>query len=88
MDITLDNTVHRLKPGDYAYIPPGRDWEARNDAEAVVRSHWIRKAYERVEGIGPAEAFFTNERDISPLAMPDKDGRWVTARFVDLKHTP
>ena len=75
LDITLDNTVHRLKPGGYAYIPPGSDWAARSDAEAAVRSHWIHKAYERVEGIDPAEAFFTNERDISPLAIPDTDGR-------------
>lgn len=85
LDITLDNTVHRLKPGDYAYTPPGRDWAARNDAEAAARSNWIRMEYERVEGIGPAEAFFTNERDLSPLAMPDTDGRWATTRFVDLK---
>ena len=57
LDITLDDTVHRLKPGGYAYIPPGSDWAARSDAEAAVRSHWIHEAYERVEGIDPAEAF-------------------------------
>ena len=38
-----------------------------------------------MEGIDPAEAFFTNERDISRLAIPDTVGRWVTIRFVDLK---
>ncbi len=69
LDITLDDTVHRLKPSGYAYIPPGSDWAARSDAEAAVRSHWIHEAYERVEGIDPAEAFYTNGCDISPLAI-------------------
>ena len=69
LDITLDNTIHRLKPGGYAYILPG------SDAEAAARSHWVHKAFARVEGIDPAEAFFTNERDIPRLAIPDTVGR-------------
>jgi len=69
LDITLDDTVHRLKPIGYAYIPPGSGWAARSDTEAAVRSLWIHNAYERVEGIDPAEAFYTNGCDISPLAI-------------------
>ena len=51
--------------------------------DSEVRFHWIRKAYERVEGIATPEPFIANEVDIEPLVMPDTDGKWSTTRFVD-----
>ena len=47
------------------------------------RFHWLRKAYERVEGIEVPEAFVTNERDVEPVEMPGTEGAWTTTRFVD-----
>ena len=35
------------------------------------------------------EAFVTSDRDVSPIAMPDTDGKWATTRFVepdDVRH--
>ncbi len=50
---------------------------------APARFHWIRKAYQPVDGLEAPEAFVANEADIAPTAMPDTDGAWATTRFVD-----
>ncbi|MEH6500244.1 MAG: bifunctional allantoicase/(S)-ureidoglycine aminohydrolase [Pseudoalteromonas distincta] len=81
--LTLNGQVHNMQPGGYAFIPPGSDWTARNSSNATVRFHWIRKAYEKVEGVDMPEAFVTNENDVEPLVMPDTNGCWSTTRFVD-----
>ncbi|GKW50638.1 bifunctional allantoicase/(S)-ureidoglycine aminohydrolase [Halomonas sp. NCCP-2165] len=83
MVLTLGGEKHVMQPGGYAFIPPGSDWTLRNESDAAVRFHWIRKAYEFVEGIEVPEAFVTNENDVEPIPMPDTDEKWVTTRFVD-----
>jgi (S)-ureidoglycine aminohydrolase len=83
LNITLGATTHKLEAGGYAYIPPGADWTVRNEGGENAHFHWIRKAYERVEGLDVPEAFVTNEHDVEAGAMPDTDGRWRTTRFVD-----
>jgi len=74
---------HALVPGSYVYLPAGQAWSLRNGADAPVVFHWIRKAYEPVEGIDPPAPFVTNEADVAPTPMPGTDGRWATTRFVD-----
>lgn len=89
LDLTLAGRNHVMSPGGYAFIPPGSDWRVRNRGEVPVRFHWIRKAYEAVDGIGAPDAFVVNENDVVPTPMPGTDGRWATTRFVepaDLRH--
>lgn len=81
--ITLDGQKHELAPGGYAFVPPGTVWSVRNRSGADATFHWIRKRYERVEGLECPPPFVTNERDVEPIAMPDTDGCWATTRFVD-----
>ena len=81
--LTLAGSRHDLGAGGYAYLPPGSDWSARNEDAEPVRFHWIRKAFEAVEGLERPPAFVTNENEISPIAMPGTDGKWATTRFVD-----
>ncbi len=81
--VALDGKKHVLTPGGYAFIPPASHWTVRNEGAQAVRFHWVRKAYERVEGIPAPEPIFLNERDVPPNPMPDTDGRWATTRFVD-----
>lgn len=83
LTLTLSSEQHTMQPGGYAFIPPGSDWQVRNESAAPVRFHWVRKAYEFVEGIDVPKAFVTNENDIEPREMPDTEGRWATTRFVD-----
>lgn len=83
LTITLDGQSHVMRPGGYAYIPPASALSVRNDSGEAVRFHWIRKAYEAVEGLDPPGAFVTNEQDIAPTPMPGTEGKWATTRFVD-----
>lgn len=83
LDLTLDGKKHKLTPGSFAYIPPGTQWSIKNKATAPARFHWIRKAYEAVEGLERPEPIIVNERSIAPMPMPDTDGKWTTTRFVD-----
>jgi (S)-ureidoglycine aminohydrolase len=84
IEVALHGAVHVLKPGGYAFIPPGTDWSLRNRSGDAARFHWVRKHYEVVDGVPLPEAFVTNEQDIEPIPMPGTEGRWVTTRFVDM----
>jgi len=87
MTITLDGRNHLLDTGGYAYLPPGREW--RVSAPAGATFHWIRKAYEPVEGFAPPEPVFTSDDEVAPAEMPGTEGRWCTQRFIhpdDLSH--
>jgi (S)-ureidoglycine aminohydrolase len=81
--VALEGKIHVLRPGGYAFFPPASNWTVRNESSATVCFHWIRKAYERVEGVDVPEAIFANEAEIEPVAMPGTDGKWATTRFVD-----
>ncbi|MCE8033542.1 (S)-ureidoglycine aminohydrolase [Billgrantia tianxiuensis] len=83
MTLTIAGERHEMVPGGYAYLPPGCHWQLRNEADAPVRFHWVRKAYEYVEGIEVPQAFVVNENDLEPNPMPGTEGRWATTRFVD-----
>ncbi|MEM7068991.1 MAG: bifunctional allantoicase/(S)-ureidoglycine aminohydrolase [Pseudomonadota bacterium] len=81
--LTLAGEQHTLKPGGYAFIPPGSIWSLVNNSNEKAKFHWIRKSYEAVDGVDLPEAIITNEKDIDPDPMPDTDGTWATTRFVD-----
>lgn len=83
LTVTLDGTAHVLEEGGYAFLPPQSRWTARNEGTVPARFHWVRKVYERVDGVDVPEAFFTNEKKIAPNPMPGTEGRWATTRFVD-----
>ena len=87
--LTLDGKRHALRPGSYAFIPPGADWQLHNHAAMPARFHWIRKAYEPADGIAPPTAFVSHDDDVPLDVMPDCNDAWATTRFVepdDLRH--
>ena len=79
----LGGATHDLRPGSYAYLPAGSDWQLHNRSAAMLRFHWVRKAYEAVAGLDAPEPLVLNEADIPPTPMPGTEGRWATTRFVD-----
>jgi len=81
--LTIGDDTHQMAPGGYAYIPAGSVWTLKNAGSEPARFHWIRKAYEAVEGIDRPDPIVTNETLIEPAAMPDTNGTWATTRFVD-----
>ena len=89
LTVSIAGQEHEMAPGGYAYIPPGADWRARNKGDAPVRFHWVRKAYEQIDGIEVPDAFVVNEADVEPIPMPGTEGKWATSRFVapdDMRH--
>ncbi|KRF29136.1 bifunctional allantoicase/(S)-ureidoglycine aminohydrolase [Phycicoccus sp. Soil802] len=83
LTLTLGEERHELATGGYAFLPPGQAWTLHNRGDATATFHWIRKAYQVVEGVDVPEAFVTNESDVEGGEMPGTDGVWTTQRFVD-----
>ncbi|TCS65396.1 (S)-ureidoglycine aminohydrolase [Primorskyibacter sedentarius] len=81
--LEVEGNTHVLEPGGYAYLPPASTWSLFNKGSETLRFHWIRKAYQRVEGLDLPDVIVANEQDIAPTEMPGTDGRWATTRFVD-----
>lgn len=81
--VELGGRLHVLTAGGFAFLPPSSGWRLRNHGADTARFHWIRKAYERIEGIDVPEPIFTNEQDIVPAPMAHTEGKWATTRFVD-----
>lgn len=83
LTLTIDGTGHELGPGGYAFLPPGCAWTLRNGTDGPATFHWIRKAYEHVDGLDVPVAFVTRETDVEAGEMPGTEGTWTTQRFVD-----
>ncbi len=83
LTLALEGERHVLEPGGYAFLAPGARWSLANEGGEPVSFHWIRKAYEPVEGVPVPASFVTRDQDVDPRAMPDTDGAWATTRFVD-----
>jgi (S)-ureidoglycine aminohydrolase len=83
IELTLEARTHKLPAGGYAFIPPGTRYTVRNHGTVPARFHWIRKAYEPVEGIDMPEAFVASDREEDIRFMPGSGDIWGTTRFVD-----
>ena len=83
LTLTIEGTFHELENGGYAYLPAGCAWTVKNAGHTPVRFHWIRKAYDAVDGLDTPDAVVTHEKLIKPTEMPGTDGKWATTRFVD-----
>jgi len=75
--------THVLGAGGYAYLPAQSLWSLHNKGDCAASFHWIRKRYQVADGVKAPDAFFTEDKAIKPIAMPDTDGVWSTTRFVD-----
>jgi (S)-ureidoglycine aminohydrolase len=83
MTLTVNGRQHAMTSGGYAFLPPSAKWSLKNDGSTALRFHWVRKAYEKVEGLGMPDAFVTSDDDVTPFPMPGTDGKWATSRFAD-----
>jgi (S)-ureidoglycine aminohydrolase len=89
VSVTIEAQAHTLSEGGYAFLPPACNWSLINQSTEAARFHWVRKRYERVDGIDMPEAFVTNEQAEPIRWMPGTNDRWGTTRFVeptDLRH--
>ncbi|NNM47132.1 bifunctional allantoicase/(S)-ureidoglycine aminohydrolase [Knoellia koreensis] len=83
LELDLDGEVHQLTAGSYAYLPCGQRWKLHNRGGEPASFHWIRKSYQRVDGIDLPEPLVTHESDVPGIEMPGTKGAWTTQRFVD-----
>jgi (S)-ureidoglycine aminohydrolase len=83
LELTLEGKKHAMKPGGMAFIPAASKWSVRNEGKEAARFHWIRKAFESVDGLGAPPSVVVNEQDVVPIPMPGTNGAWATTRFVD-----
>ena len=81
--VTVGGAAHRMETGGWAFLPPGSGWSVRAAGKVPARFHWVRKRYERVDGIPVPGPIFSSDRDVAPAAMPGTEGRWATTRFID-----
>ncbi|MFV0492047.1 MAG: bifunctional allantoicase/(S)-ureidoglycine aminohydrolase [Pseudorhodobacter sp.] len=81
--LTIGENAHDLTSGSFAYIPAGTAWRFRAEGDRPARFHWLRKLYEPAPGLAPPDPVIANEQDITPVSMPNAEGRWATTRFVD-----
>lgn len=89
VDLTIDDKMHKLTAGGYAFLPPKCDWQLHNSSKSNASFHWIRKRYVVADGIDMPVAFVTSDQAVAPTEMPNTDGAWATTRFVepdDLRH--
>lgn len=89
VSVTIEGQGHTLSEGGYAFLPPACNWSLINPSTEPARFHWVRKRYERVDGIDLPAAFVTNEQAEPIRWMPGTNDRWGTTRFVeptDLRH--
>ncbi len=83
IEIRLGGETRRLGPGGFAWLPPSSGWSLKALGASAAKLHWIRKAYQRVEGLETPEPIFLDEREMVPASMPGTEGRWATTRFMD-----
>ena len=83
MSLSVGGKTHELTAGGYAFLPPQSGWTLRNHGAEPVRFHWVRKAYQAVEGLDHPEVIISTDAEVTPNPMPGTDGKWATTRFVD-----
>jgi (S)-ureidoglycine aminohydrolase len=81
VELTVDNRRHVMRPGGFAYLPPASAWSLRNTRPDAARFHWIRKRYERVDGVSAPPAFVTNEADVAPTPVKGAEAWWSTTTW-------
>lgn len=79
----LNGETVNLGPGGFAFIPAGSDWKFRNRTKSRVVFHWIRKAFQPVEGLPKPDPIISSDAEVMPEPMPGTQGRWATTRFID-----
>ncbi|MEL7124655.1 MAG: bifunctional allantoicase/(S)-ureidoglycine aminohydrolase [Pseudomonadota bacterium] len=81
--LTIGQDLHELRPGSFAYVPPGARWSLWNRSEEMCGVHWVRKRFVPGAGVGMPEALVTHETEVDHAPMPNSHGKWATQRFFD-----
>ena len=83
LTLSLGGEGHVLDAGGYAFLAPGADWSLMNAGEAVATFIWVRKRYQRLDGVALPQSFVASDAGTPIQWMPDRGESWGTQRFVD-----
>ena len=64
LDFELDGKKHKLNEGGFCWLPPHSVYQFKNRSENVSRVAWIRRRYEKVDGIEIPAPIVANEKDV------------------------
>ena len=86
LDVRIDGSTRSIGRGGYVFVGPDSLWSLEAQTQATFV--WIRKRYERIDGIDAPESFVVeDEAALDAVPMPGTDGAWATTRFVDAADT-
>lgn len=68
LELKLDGERHEMAAGGYFWMPPGGPYALRNPGQDLTRALWLRRRYERVEGVSIPEPIIGNEQDVQAVA--------------------
>ena len=60
----LDGKVHKLVQGSFTWLPPNAAYAFASDSDTPSRLIWIRRRYEKVEGIDVPDPIVAHESDV------------------------
>lgn len=62
--LDLDGKPHDLAQGCFSWLPPNTAFALRNHGDSLSRVVWIRRHYEKVEGVEVPAAIVAHESDV------------------------
>ena len=81
--LSFGGKTNTLAPGGFAFLPAGTEWRLWNKGKTNLKFHWIRKAFQPIEGLASPDPIISSDSEVAPSPMPGSDGRWATTRFFD-----
>lgn len=68
LELELDGERREMEPGGYFWLPPSIPYHLRNPDQNLTRALWLRRRYERLEGIPIPDPIISNEQDVEAIA--------------------
>ncbi|QEZ44361.1 (S)-ureidoglycine aminohydrolase [Cupriavidus oxalaticus] len=76
VSLELEGKTHELKAGSFAYAPAGTGVRVYNPGADEARVVWIKKPYERLDGVEAPAALISHEQDVEKVNKHTKGRTW------------
>lgn len=64
LSFELEGKRHDMVEGSYCWLPPQAPYQIKNKSEKTTRLTWIRRKYEKVDGIAIPDPIVAHEKDV------------------------
>lgn len=69
LELAMGGVKRELDEGAYVWFPPGVTYELKNQTACTSRVIWLRRCYEKVEGLAVPDPIIASEKDVP--AVPE-----------------